>query len=370
MSRIKVLAAVVEEKSQPFTIAELELDEPRDDEVLVRVVATGVCHTDLAMREQYLPIPFPIVLGHEGAGIVERIGKGVKKVKPGDHVILTYPSCGICANCKKGYPYSCNSVLTLCFAGSRLDGSTTLNRNGQSVHGSFFGQSSFATHVLAYESNTLKVPKDLPLEILGPLGCGIQTGAGAVFNSLHPRAGSSLAVFGSGAVGMSAIMAGVVVGCTTIIGIDIKPNRLELARSLGATHTVNADKEDPLEAVRQFTGGGANYTLETTGQPSVFRQAVESLGPLGICGLIGLARGGTEVSFEWNSILLSRKIYGIVEGESVPDVFIPQLIELYRQGRFPFDRLITFYPLDDINKAVEDSEEGKTVKPVLQMAAG
>jgi aryl-alcohol dehydrogenase len=212
------------------------------------------------------------------------------------------------------------------------------------------------------------VSGDAPLEILGPLGCGIQTGAGAVLNTLHPKAGSSIAIFGTGSVGLSAIMAAVVVGCTAIIAIDINPARLKLAKELGATHTINPNETNPVEAIQEITGIGVNYSLETTGLPQVFRQAADSLALLGVCGLLGLAPLGTEVSFDMNNILFGRTIRGIIEGDSIPDLFIPKLIQLYLQGRFPFDRLISFYNLEQINQAAADSLQGTAIKPVLRMA--
>lgn len=365
---MKVTAAVVHDKEQPFSIEELELGEPRSDEVLVRVVGTGVCHTDLIVRDQWYPVPLPAVLGHEGAGVVEQVGEGVRKVEPGDHVVLTYRSCGRCVNCLRGEPPYCLDLYDQNFGGARPDGSNALSSDGDTVHGHFFGQSSFATYALASERNVVKVRGDVPLELLGPLGCGIQTGAGGVLNALHPEAGSSIAVFGAGSVGMSAIMAAKVAGCAKIIATDIKPNRLELAQELGATHTINASEvDDVVEAIQEITGPGTDYTVETTAVPEVFRQAVESLTLLGECGLIGAAALGTEVTLDMNSILFGRKVRGIIEGDSVPDIFIPRLIDLYTQGRFPFDRLVKYYDLEDINRAAEDSESGETMKPVLRM---
>jgi aryl-alcohol dehydrogenase len=333
----KITAAVVREKSQPFTLEELELDEPRANEVLVLVVATGICHTDLVVRDQLIPVSLPVVLGHEGAGIVECIGEQVTKVKPGDRVVMSYPACWSCANCRSGYAYYCDQNFRLEFGGSRLDGTTTLTKDGEPIHGAFFQQSSFATHALATENNIIKVREDVPLEILGPLGCGIETGAGAVINALRPKAGATLAVFGSGAVGLSAILAAALVGCSIIIGVDIRPNRLELAKSLRATHVINSSTTNPVEAVREITGGGVQYSLEASGVPSVFRQAVESLAALGTCGLVGGAPIGSDASADWMSILLGRRIKGIIQGESIAEVFIPQMIEWYAQGRFPFE---------------------------------
>lgn len=365
---MEITAAVAREKEQPFSVEKLELGEPRADEVLVRVVATGVCHTDLIVRDQWYPVPLPSVLGHEGAGVVERIGESVSKVRPGDHVVLSFNSCGECNNCAQGNPAYCLNFFELNFGGARPDGSNGLHRNGEAVHGYFFGQSSFATYALASERSVVKVREDVPLELLGPLGCGIQTGAGGVLNVLQPEAGASIAVFGAGAVGMSAIMAAAVAGCTTIIAVDVKPSRLELARELGATHTIDGAETEAVEEIGNITGGGVAYTVETTAAPEVFRQAVDALAPLGTCGLIGAAPLGTEANLDMNGLLIPGKtVRGIVEGDAVPDVFIPRLIELYDKGRFPFDRLIKHYDLDDINKAAEDSEAGSTLKPVLRM---
>ena len=360
---------VVEEKERPFAAREIELEEPRADEALVRVVATGVCHTDMIVRDQWYPVPLPAVLGHEGAGVVERVGSNVKRVEPGDNVVLTYNSCGNCANCASGAPSYCADFFARNFGGQRPDGSVSHHDGERGIHSHFFGQSSFGTYTVVTERSLVKVGPDAPLERLGPLGCGVQTGAGGVLNVLNPEAGTSIAVFGAGAVGMSAVMAASVSGCATIIAVDIKPNRLELARELGATHAVDANDADAVEEIRRITGGGANYTLETTAIPRVFRQAVDALALRGMCGLIGAAPLGTEASFDMNDILIPGKtIRGIVEGDSVPEVFIPRLIELNAQGRFPFERLIEFYDLDEINRASEEAESGQAIKPVLRMS--
>jgi aryl-alcohol dehydrogenase len=233
------------------------------------------------------------------------------------------------------------------------------------IHGNFFGQSAFARHALADERNVVKVPKDLPLELLGPLGCGIMTGAGAVMNTFHPKPGSSIAIFGMGPVGASALLAAIVCGCNTIIAVDINAERLEAAKDLGATHTVNSNETDPVAAILDITGGGPNFSLECVGNPAVFRQAVDVLPILGVCGLVGVVPPGTEISLDMNLIMNGRIVRGIVEGDAVPDLFIPTLIELYKKGSFPFDKLITFYPFEDINLAVADMEKGRVIKPVL-----
>lgn len=363
---MKIKAAVIREKGGKFLIEDLELDEPRENEVLVRMVACGLCHTDLVARDQHLPLPLPGVFGHEGAGVVERVGSRVTKVAPGDHVTMSYLSCGTCGPCKKGEPTHCDEFLSSNFSGVRADGSMTMRKGREKIHGSFFGQSTFATYALATDRNIVKVPKELPLEIMGPLGCGIQTGAGGVINSLAVKPGSSIAVFGTGSVGVSAIMAALVSGATTIIAVDINNQRLRGAKKFGATHLINSKKTNPVAEIQRLTGGGVDYALECTGIAPVLRQAFDSLRMGGKCGLIGAAPAGMEVALDMQNILNGRTLIGVVEGDSIPDVFIPQLIELYRHGRFPFDRMMTFYPFDQINQAAEDSEKGKTLKAVLR----
>ncbi len=361
---MKIIAAVARDRSGPFTVEELDLEEPRDDEVAVRVVGAGICHTDLAMRAGRVPLP--VVLGHEGAGVVERVGAGVTKVRPGDHVVLSFLSCGSCSTCQRGMPSYCENGLPCNFAAARLDGSSGLRGRNGIVRSHFFGQSSFASHCLASERNVVKVRKDLPLELLGPLGCGIQAGAGAVLNAGTRRPHGSIAVFGAGSVGLSAMMAARAAGYTTIIGIDINPARLELATELGATHVINARVTDPVPEVWAITGTGADYAIEASGRAEALRRAVDCLALLGTCGLIGGPPAGTEVTLDMNRLLFGRTVRGVLGGDSIPDLFIPYLIELYLTGRFPFDRLITFYPLREINQAADDSLQGRVVKPVLR----
>lgn len=363
---MKIKAAVVRKKGGPFKIEEVELDEPREDEVLVRIAGTGLCHTDLGARDQHFPTPLPAVLGHEGAGVVEKVGGNVRSVSVGDHVVLSYLSCGTCPLCRKGRVTLCLKTWDYNFTGLRPDGSTTLSKNGEAIHGSFFSQSSFATYALAKERNTVTVPKDVPIELLGPLGCGILTGAGSVVNSLHPKVGSSLAVFGTGGVGMSAILAATLCGCTAIVAVDINDDRLKMARELGATHTVNPVSTDPVKAIRKATGLGVDYILDTTGKPGVIRQAFESLAPGGRCGTVAHSSDGSDFAVDSGTLLQGRELFGIIQGDSEPHAFIPQLIDLYKQGRFPFDRMIRFYDLEEINEAARDSETGKTIKAVLK----
>ncbi len=366
---MEIQAAVTESKGAPFEIKSVELGDLRAGEVLVRVVACGICHTDLIIRDQWYPVPLPAVLGHEGAGVVDAVGPGVTKVAPGDHVAMSYGSCGACVKCQAGEPWVCHDFFARNFGASRPDGSTALAEDGRPIHSHFFGQSSFATFAVATERNVVRLDPDVPLEIVAPFGCGIQTGAGAVLRAFRPEAGASIAVFGTGTVGLSAVMAARVAGCTTVIGVDIRPSRLELALELGATDVVDAGSEDPVEAVRAATGGvGADFSIDATGIPQVLQQAVYCTGPGGVCGLIGAPPFGTEVSLDINLMLaMGRTLRGIVEGQSIPDVFLPRLIELWRQGRFPVDRLMTHYSFDRIDEAARDAEEGRVVKPVLLM---
>jgi aryl-alcohol dehydrogenase len=299
--------------------------------------------------------------------VVERVGERVTKVKPGDHVVLAWDYCGACTSCKLGKELYCMNFFLHNFHGARPDDTPTLKKDDQVIHGSFFCQSSFSNYALANERNVVKVRDDVPLEILAPMGCGVMTGAGAVMNSFQAKPGSSIAIFGVGNVGMSAVLAAVVCGCTTIIGVDINSDRLKMAEELGATHTVNAGEVDPVEIILDLTGGGAEYSLECVGNPKVLRQAVDVLPRLGVCGLTGVVPPGTEVSLDMDLIMNGRTVTGILGGDAIPDLFIPKLIELYSQGKFPFDRMITFYPFDEINKAVEAMEQGSVMKPVLRL---
>jgi aryl-alcohol dehydrogenase len=366
---VQITAAVLEQHHHPLIVQELELDEPRAGEVLVKLVATGVCHTDAVARDANLPFPAPGVLGHEGSGIVQAIGTGVTRVSPGDAVVIGWPWCGHCANCLAGRQRYCEQMPPMVTSGCRPDGSTALARaNGDAVHSHFFGQSSFATHAITWERSVVKVPIDAPLEMLGPLACGISTGAGAVFNALRPEVGASIAVFGTGAVGLSAVMAARESGCAQIIGVDRVASRLALASELGATETVDASTVDAGEALAELTNGrGVDFTLECTGNVGVLRQAVDALAMPGVCGVVGGAPAGAEFTLDHLTVLWGRQVRGILGGEGQSAALISSLIELHRLGRFPFDRLVYPFDLDDVNHAIEASGSGEVLKPVLRM---
>ena len=364
---MEITAAVARAPKSQLTIEKLELDPPRSNEILVKLTAVGICHTDIAMRDQAFPVPQPIVLGHEGSGVVAAVGAGVSKAKPGDHVVMSFNSCGACESCLENKPSYCHDFWGCNFAGARADGSSPLHKGPESIHGNFFGQSSFADHGLCTERNIVKVRSDAPLELLGPLACGIQTGAGAVINALKVGPGKKFAVFGVGSVGLSAVMAAHLVGTGTIIAIDVRSERLKQALELGATHVVNARNESVVDEVMKISGSGVHYSLETTSLPTVIRQAVECLTFRGTCGILGSSPVGTQVSLDVIHLMTAgRAVRGIVEGDSIPDLFIPELIEHYVHGRFPFDRLVRYYPFSEINQAIADSEAGRVIKPIIR----
>jgi aryl-alcohol dehydrogenase len=365
---MKITAAVVRERGGVFGIEQLDLCDPRPDELLVEVVASGMCATDLHGRDAYYPTKFPKVFGHEGAGIVRAVGSGVSTFKAGDHVVMAYPWCGECPNCKTQRQTYCLHAFDLKMNGTRADGSTLHSKDGQPVYSAFFQQSSFGNFTIANERFAVKVRNDVPLTNVSALACGGQTGAGAVLNVMQPKAGDSFVVFGVGAVGLSGLMSAKISGCDPIIAVDVHEHRLKLARELGAAHTINhTGRTDVVEEIRKITGLGARYTLETSALPSVFREAVEALMPAGTCVLLGSARKGTEATFETPFLQNGRTVRGVIQGDSVPQEFIPQLVDHIAAGRFPVERMITFYDLAEINRAATESTSGATIKPVLRM---
>lgn len=360
-----IRAAVVEGQDGPFTLQELRLEGPKAGEVLVKVAACGVCHTDFAARAGFMETPFPMVLGHEGSGVVLEAGPD-SAFRPGQRVGFSYGWCGKCPACLEGQPYGCEENRALNFSGRAYDGGHRLYWGEREVS-TFFGQSAFAEYAVVHENNLYPVPDDLPLKLAAPLGCGIQTGSGAVLNYLRPRAGSSLVVAGCGIVGLSAVMAAVSAGCGSIICVDKNPARLETAKALGATHTLQPEGISLPRAVRDILGGrGADYAIDCTGSGQSVRASLGSIRSLGVCVVLG-ATG--EVSFHCEQELMGpgRTLAGLVEGCSVPREFLPRLLELWRQGKFPFDRLLEFYPFAEISRAAEDSLSGRVLKAVLLM---
>ena len=362
---MKTRAAVLWGKDEDFEICDVELEPPHSDEILVKITACGFCHTDELVRTQAIPVSLPAVLGHEGSGIVESVGADVTEFKPGDRVAISFGSCGKCDRCLDGWPTLCNYFTEINFSGVHADGTSRL-RYKDKVLSTFFAQSSFAEYAITNERNAVKIPCDVPLEITGPLGCGIQTGAGAVLNRIQPRPGSRIAVFGCGSVGLSAIMAAKIANCGMIIGIDIVPSRLEIAKELGATIVINSLEVDPVNEITRLTGIGADHSVDSTGKGICTRMALQCVKSGGQAIVIG---GGGDMSLNVEMDLMShaKSLVGVVEGDSNPKIFIPELIEHYRAGRFPFDKLISYYNFNDINTAMHDSAAGRAIKAVLTM---
>lgn len=344
----------------PFQLEEVVLDGPGHGEVVVRIVGVGLCHTDLLPRTPV--VKPPVIAGHEASGVVEVVGEGVDGLRVGDHVVLSFDSCGECVNCLAAQPAYCESFWPRNLSGKRADRTTNArDSDGNPVKGRWFGQSSFATHSVVAARNTIKVDPALPLELLGPLACGVLTGAGSVFNSLAVEPGSAIAVFGAGTVGLCAVMAARVAGAATIVAVDVNPRRLRLAEELGATHVF--DGTATAADFRALTDGGFEYTLDTTGVPSVISTAIDVLRLRGVCGLLGVQR--KDLAIRPDQLALGRTVKGILEGDAVPRLLIPKLTALWRQGRFPFDRLVTTFPLEKINEAEAAMCGGTVVKPVL-----
>jgi aryl-alcohol dehydrogenase len=369
---VKITAAVVESKDGPFQFEEVEIGEPRPDELLVKIVAVGMCHSDLSVRSQATPFPLPGVLGHEAVGVVEQVGAQVGDFRVGDKVVLSFDSCGSCQPCRAGKVVYCQHWIALnLLGGSRLDGSATLSRVGSDVHGHFFGQSSFATHALVSARSAVKVDDDLDLAQLAPLGCSVQTGDGAVLTVGRPEPGSTVVIFGAGGVGLVAVMAAMLTPAARVIAVDVNSARLELASELGATDTVNPADGDPVSALMELTGGvGAQCAIETSGRLTVLDQAISSLSSAGTCIVIGAPPLGSQLAVDVPNLLARGiRVVGTNQGDSNPRQLIPRLIELHRQGRLPYDRLTRAYAFDQINVAAKDAAEGRSIKPVMIMPA-
>jgi aryl-alcohol dehydrogenase len=359
---VKTRAAVLRAPEGPFAVEEIELSPPGPGQVLVRIAGAGVCHTDLLHRDGLGLAPLPAILGHEGSGVVEQVGDGVEGVAVGDHVVLSFSSCGACQNCTGGHPAYCDTFLFRNLGGRELDGTTgAVDRDGAEVSSRFFGQSSFAAHCVAHQRNVVVVDRDLPLELLGPLGCGLLTGAGSMVNALAVEPGMAVVVTGAGAVGLAAIMAAAALGAETVIAVDRHPSRLTLATELGATHTIRADV-DLASEVLAITGGGADRALDTTGVPAVMVAALASLRMTGVLGMVA-AQQGELVLDQFTP--LGKTLMAIFEGDAVPQELIPRLLDWWRADRFPFDRLVETFPMDAIEDAVAASASGRVVKPVL-----
>ncbi|MGW3861862.1 NAD(P)-dependent alcohol dehydrogenase [Streptomyces sp. NPDC005047] len=360
---MKFRAALLRSYEARFAVEEVVLDEgPGADEILVRIAGCGMCRTDLAVRHSAGRSPLPAVLGHEGAGVVVETGGAVTGLRTGDHVVLSFDSCGHCRNCLGAAPAHCDSFATLnLFGGREEQAERFTDATGAVLAPRWFGQSSFAEYAVVPARNAVRVDPALPLELLGPLGCGFLTGAGAVLNSFALGPGDTLVVLGAGAVGLAAVMAADAVGATTV-AVDRHPERLALAERFHATPLRAASTNLP-DRIRRLTGGGAGYALDTTGSAELINDALRSLRPTGHLGLV--ARLHDTLPLDPGTLDRGRGISHICEGDAVPGLLIPRLTALWQAGRFPFDQLIRTYPLADINRAEQDCDAGRVVKPVL-----
>lgn len=362
---MKIKAAVVHSQGEKISLEDINLAEPKADEVLIRTVASGLCHTDLAGRD-FGMAPYPVALGHEGAGVVEKVGSAVTGVKPGDHVVTSFGFCGQCRNCRTGHPALCTKLNELNFGGHEFDGTVRRSLDDDTEVHSFFGQSSLAEYMVAHENNVTVVPEDVDLKLMGPLACGLQTGAGTVLNYLKPEFGSTIVIAGVGGVGLAALMAAKIANCREIIAVDIHDNRLELARELGATVTINSKNISGTveEAIREVVPDGVDYAIDTTGYSPIIKELLHAVRPAGTEMIVGMT-GELTLNVQQELMGDSKKLIGLVEGDSVPQLFIPQLVEYYKRGQFPFDKLVKFFPFDQLDAAVESMEDGSVIKPIL-----
>ena len=366
---METLAAVIHEPAGPFTIETISVAPPQAGEILVAVKAVGICHTDLVIGSGMLGLTFPAVLGHEGAGIVEMVGEGVTAVKPGDKVLLSFNSCGHCPRCEQGNPAYCFEFFPRNMSCVREDGSSRLSgHDGHAISDNCFGQSSFAGFATATERNIVKLAPDADLAMLAPLGCGVQTGVGAVLRSLKAKAGEALLVVGGGGVGLSAVMGGVIAGCSPIILIEPQAARRAIGTELGATHVIDpATAGDIVEAVRAIVPVGVDLIVDTSAHMPTVDVMPNMISTMGRIGLIGVPAAVDAVvslaMIPW--ITGGGTVRGIVEGDSDISGFLPELIAYHAEGRLPLERFVTKYPFAQINDAIADAHHGKCIKPVL-----
>jgi len=350
-----------------LVVSDVEFGAPGPGEVLVKLVASGLCHTDLGVIAGGIPFPTPGVIGHEGGGVVQAVGAGVTSVVPGDKVLLSFTSCGECAACASEHPAYCETWLPRNLLGMlRSEGSGAITRASGDVTGHFFGQSSFGQYSIADERSVVRVDQDADLVVLAPLGCGILTGFGSIWNVLDPGPTDTVAVYGTGAVGLSAVIAASHRSPEQLIAIDIVDERLALARELGATETINAKTENVAERLAEITGGrGVTKSFDTTGNPQVARGALDAASTRGTVLVCGAPPPGTEIPVDIQGILAGKVLRGVTMGDSDPRVLIPQLVALHAAGGLPLERLEKSYTLDEIGQAADDMHHGVTVKPVI-----
>jgi len=359
-------AAVLHAPNQPLTIEEVALTKPGPREVLLRTAFAGLCHSDLHFIEGLYPHPAPCVLGHESAGIVEAVGDGVTYVKPGDHVITCLSVfCGTCPQCVTGHPNLCENTEVKMPPGV----SRRLSWRGGELMNQFLNLSSFGEQMLVHENSMVKIDPDIPLDRAALVGCGVMTGVGAVFNSAKVEPGATVAVIGCGGVGLSAVNGAALAGAERIIAIDTVPSKLEVARELGATDTLNASNADPVKAVRDMTGGGVHYSFEALGTKSTAEQAFGMLRPGGTATIIGMVPLGVKIELHGFDFLRDRKLQGNSMGGNRFRVDMPRLLSLWRQGRLKLDHLISGrIKLSEINEGFAALKSGAPVRQLIDFA--
>lgn len=354
-------------ESRPVVVDEVELEEPGYGEVLVELKAAGICHSDLSVVDGSRPRPTPMVLGHEAAGIVRATGPGVTAVQAGDHVVFTFvPMCGRCTYCTSGRPALCDLGNAANARGELLRGGRRFHRHGQPVH-HHLGVSAFAQFTVAAEESLIKIDPDIPFDVAAVFGCAVMTGVGAVVNTARVEPGSSVAVFGLGGVGLAAVMGAVAAGAYPVVAVDVLPDKLERARALGATHTVNARGVDAVEAVRDLTGGGVDYAIEAAGNADVLAQAYRATRRGGTTVAVGLPHPAAMLSIPAVTVTAEeRVIRGSYMGSAVPRRDLPRFLRLFRAGRLPVDRLITHrLGLEEINQGFDRLAAGEAVRQLV-----
>jgi len=363
---MQTIAAVLHHPEESFSLETVSLDDLKDDEIIVRIEACGICQMDIDARKM---LPTPSVFGHEGSGIVEQVGMTVKDLKPGQRVIISYAWCGDCPRCHDHKPYICDESWPINFSGTRLDGSATMFLNDKPLSAAFFQQSSFARHAITSERNVVAIDgDDIPPSFLAALPCGVLTGAGTVVNTLDVQPGKGLIVFGAGTVGLSAIMAARIRDANPIIAVDIHESRLKLAEDLGATHCLNARDSDVADKLHKLFPAGVHYAIETSSQTNSFNAAIECIETGGQIAITSLPHPMEDFAFKpYAFYTKAASIHAVSVGSAVASDFIPQMLQWHRNGQFPFDRLVTTYPFEDINRACADMSSGKTIKAVLTM---
>ena len=360
-----ICAWVADAPNGGLVLETLDLDEIRPGEVLVRVAAVGVCHTDIAYTDGSRPAaPFPLVAGHEGAGVIAAAGPGAEGFAVGDRVVMSFSSCGRCRGCLGGRPGRCSSFreLNSGFGGPGSGGRLT-RRNGEKVSAGFFGQSSFAEHALTGVRNLVRVPDGVPLHLAAPFGCGIQTGAGAVLNTLRLQPGDTLLVTGAGAVGMSAVMAARAAGAAVIVAVDPVASRRALALTLGATHAL--DPADVTAGALDRMEVPLDFAIDTSGRPEMIRAAVAAVHSAGVVVLIAAGPAGAVADIPLRDLIVGRQVRGAVEGDAVPQLLIPRLLELWRVGQFPVEALVSTFAATELDDAMRAMKLGHVVKPVV-----